>query len=81
MENKPLIHHWISISILSEIMQKSPAKIRKIYRSIIQDECIPLIEIPLNLQNIYVKDYLLRDRMIDFSFLDAIKDYSFSTPL
>ena len=81
MENKPLIHHWISISILSEIMQKSPAKIRKIYKSIIQDECIPLIEIPLNLQNIYVKDYLLRDRMIDFSFLDAIKDYSFSTPL
>ena len=81
MENKPLIHHWISISILSEIMQKSPAKIRKIYKSIIQDECIPLIEIPINLQNIYVKDYLLRDRMIDFSFLDAIKDYSFSTPL
>lgn len=81
MENKHLIHHWISLSILSEIMQKSPAKIRKIYKSIIQDECIPLIEIPPDLQNIYVKDYLLRDRMIDFSFLDAIKDYSVSTPL
>ena len=76
MENKRPIYHWISITILSEIMRVSPSKVRKMYQSIIQDECVPLIEIPRYLQDIYVKEYLLRDRIIDFSFLDAITDYS-----
>lgn len=76
MENKRPIYHWISITILSEMMQKSPSKVRKMYQSIIQDECVPLMEIPRYLQDIYVKEYLLRDRIIDFSFLDAIRDYS-----
>lgn len=51
------------------------------YWKVIQDECIPLREIPLQLQRIYAEEYLFYDRLIDFPFLDAIKDYSLSPPL
>lgn len=39
-------YHYISIPILAEIMQKSEAIVRKIYRSIIENDCIPLDQIP-----------------------------------
>ena len=70
------IYHWISISVLAEITKQSPGKLQKLYREIIQDDCVPLNDIPKNIQDIYVSEYLLRDRVIDFSFLDAVRDYS-----
>lgn len=76
----PQVHYWISVPLLAGIMHKSQKKVRKMYRKIIRDECIPLREIPLKLQKIYAEEYLFRDRLIDFPFLDAIKDYS-SSPL
>lgn len=78
--NKP-IYHWISLSILAELTGESDNKLRKVYRSIIDNECVPLSEIPKEIQDRYVSEYLLRDRLIDVSFLAAIKDYSAGNPL
>lgn len=69
------IYHRISIDILSEVMNISEQKIRKIYRLVIQDECVPLSEIPIKYRYIYAYEYLLRDRVIDFPFLNAIRNY------
>ena len=74
-------YHWISITILAELTGKSDNYIRKIYKSIIRDECVPLSEIPSDIQERYLSEYLLRDRLIDFSFLDSLKDYSRDPPL
>ena len=46
-----------------------------------KNECIPLSEVPRDIQDRYSSEYLLRNRIIDFSFLAAIKDYSTGTPL
>lgn len=73
--------HWISLPILAELAGKSEKKLRKIYRTIIEDECVPLSEVPVETQNRYVTEYLLRDRLIDFSFLSAIRDDSVGHPL
>lgn len=73
------VFHWISLTILAELTGKSEKKLRKIYRSIIENECIPLSEIPVNIQNLYLSEYLLRDQLIDFSFISAIKDYNGDT--
>lgn len=70
------IYHWISVSVLAEITKLSPGKLKKLYREMIQDDCVPLNGIPKNIQDIYISEYLLRDRVIDFSFLDAVRDYS-----
>ena len=70
------IYHWIPVSVLAEIAKQSPRKLKKLYRKIIQDDCVPLNDIPRSIQDIYVSEYLLRDRVIDFSFLDAVRDYS-----
>lgn len=74
-------YHWISIAILSILTGHSQNKIRKIYHSIIENECIPLSEIPVDIQSRYLSEYLLRDKLIDFSFLDSIKDYDSERPL
>ena len=74
-------YYQISIPIFAEITGRSENKIRKDYRQVISDECIPLSEIPQNFQEIYVREYLFRDRIIDFSFLDAISDFEASSPL
>ena len=70
------IYYWIPVSVLAEIAKQSPGKLQKLYREMIQDDCVPLNDIPRNMQDIYVSEYLLRDRVIDFSFLDAVRDYS-----
>ena len=70
------IYHWIPVSVLAEITKQSPRKLKKLYRKIIQDDCVPLNDIPRSIQDIYVSEYLLRDRVIDFSFLDAVRNYS-----
>ena len=36
------IYHWIPVSVLAEITKQSPRKLQKLYRKIIQDDCIPL---------------------------------------
>ena len=61
--------------------RKSEKKLRKVYRSIIENECIPLSEVPRDIQDRYSSEYLFRDRIIDFSFLAAIKNYSTGAPL
>lgn len=75
------IYHWISLPILAELTGKSEKKLRKVYRSIIENECIPLSEVPRDIQDRYSSEYLFRDRIIDFSFLAAIKNYSTRAPL
>ena len=75
------IYYWISLPILAELTGKSEKKLRKVYRSIIENECIPLSEIPRDIQDRYSSEYLFRDRIIDFSFLAAIKNYSTGAPL
>ena len=75
------VYYWISIQVLSEISHTSCNKLRKTYRSIIKNNCVPLSEIDPASRGIYVKDYLLHDRLIDFSFLDAVNDYESTTPL
>ena len=66
---------------MAKLTGQSENKVRKIYRSIIENECIPLSEVPPDIQNRYVNEYLLRDKIIDFSFLSAIKDYDCAKPL
>lgn len=75
------IYHWVSVSIMAELTGKPENKIRKTYRTVIENECIPLSEVPIDIQNRYLSEYLLRDRLIDFPFLSAIKDYSKAPPL
>lgn len=75
------IFHWISVPILAELSGRSEKKIRKIYRSVITNECVPLSEIPRYLMDKYLCEYLLRDRLIDFSFMDAIKKTDDIQPL
>lgn len=75
------IYHWISLAILAELTEMSEHRLRKIYHEIIENECVPLSEIPPDIQNRYLSEYLLRDKLIDFSFLDAVKDYSQQHPL
>lgn len=58
------IYYWISVPILAEIENISEAKVRKVYKKVIQDECIPLRDIPVCEQEIYVKEYPFRDRML-----------------
>ena len=80
-KNENRIYYWISVPILSEIMNISQNKVKKIYHNLIQDDCIPLREIPISLQNVYVNEYLFRDRIIDYSLIDKIKDFSGKFPL
>ena len=75
------IYHWISLSIMAELTGEPENKIRKTYRTVIENECIPLSEVPTDIQNRYLSECLLRDRLIDFPFLSAIKDYSKAPPL
>lgn len=56
-------------------MGKSINKIEKIYKRIIVDGCIPLKEIPEKYIDIYVNEILLKDSIIDFPFINAIKNY------
>ena len=68
-------HNVIPVPILSEITGRSENKIRKTYRKVIRNECIPLSEIPLQYAYAYAAEYLFRDRIIDFAFIDAM-DFS-----
>ena len=43
------IYHWIPVSVLAEITKQSPRKLQKLYRKIIQDDCVPLNDIPKEL--------------------------------
>lgn len=75
------IYHWISVPIFAEISKQSEKQIRKHYKKVIQDDCIPLSEIPQKDQDFYVENLLLPDKIIDFSFLDSIKNYDLGKPL
>lgn len=75
------IYYWISVPILAEIENISEAQVRKVYKKVIQDECIPLRDIPVCEQEIYVKEYLFRDRYVDYSLLDFVKNFDNTTPL
>ncbi|MGN1276297.1 MAG: hypothetical protein ACI4UK_04840, partial [Floccifex sp.] len=81
MLNDQRIYYWISVDILAEIMKVSCSKIRSMYDSILQNDCIPLKEIRINYQNSYIENYLLKDKIVDVSLLDSIKDYSISKPI
>lgn len=74
------VFHWIPLTILAELTNSSENIIRKTYHTIIENACIPLSEVPSDIQEQYAA-ILLSDRLIDFSFLDAIKDDTHSAPL
>ena len=67
--NTSIYKHKISIPILAEISTLTPNRLRKIYRQIITDDCIPLSEIPLHQQETFVNDYLLRGKTLDFDLM------------
>ena len=75
------IYYWISLPILAELTHESENKLRKLYHTIIENESVPLSEVPRDIQERYASDYLFRDRQIDFSFLASIRDYSKGKPL
>ena len=75
------IYYWISVPILAEIENISEAKVTKVYKKVIQDECIPLRDIPVCEQEIFVKEYLFRDRYVDYSLLDFVKNFDDISPL
>lgn len=60
--NTSLYKHKISIPILAEISSLAPNNLRIIYRQIMEDDCIPLSEIPLHQQETFINDYLLQGK-------------------
>lgn len=54
--NTSIYKHKISIPILAEISALTPNRLRKIYRQIIEDDCIPLSEIPLHQQETFINE-------------------------
>lgn len=74
-------YHYISVPILAGIMHISEKKVQKLYRKIIENDSIPLKDIPLNDQQKYVENYLLRDRIIDFSFINTLPQDFTGPPL
>ena len=78
--NTSIYKHKISIPILSEISNLTPNKLRKIYRQIITDDCIPLSEIPLHQQETFVNDYLLRGKTLDFDLMKLAGKPDFENP-
>ncbi|MBR1479000.1 MAG: hypothetical protein IJ608_13735 [Lachnospiraceae bacterium] len=63
---------FIPVAILARIAGRTENKIRKTYRKVIRDGCIPLAEVPLLFRELYASEYLFRGRMIDFPFIDAV---------
>ena len=41
------------------------------YSQILSDDCIPLAEIPFHQQEVYIKEYLLRDRYVDIDLIQC----------
>ena len=79
--NTSIYKHKISIPILSEISNLAPNKLRKIYCQIIEDDCIPLSEIPLHQQETFVSEYLLRGKTLDFDLMKLAGKPDFENPL
>lgn len=78
--NTSLYKHKISIPILAEISNLAPNKLRKIYRQLIENDCIPLSEIPLHQQETFVNDYLLRGKTLDFDLMKLAAKPDFENP-
>lgn len=57
---------------MSDISHKSEKKLLKTYAGIVENNSVPLQEIPYPLLQKYVAEYLLRDRMVDFAFIDVV---------
>ena len=74
-------YYWIGVPILAMLMDVPLNKVYKIYNKVIVNNSIPLEEIAPIYQEQYVNEILLKDNLIDFSFLNAIKDYDEIIPL
>ena len=59
----------IAIPILSDITGTKPQHLRTMYAALLENDCIPLTEIPFTQQEAYVKEYLLRDRYVDVDLM------------
>lgn len=59
----------IAIPILSDITGTKPQHLRTMYAALLENDCIPLTEIPFIQQEAYVKEYLLRDRYVDVDLM------------
>jgi len=66
----------ISIPILSEITDIKPTRLQKMYAQILNNDCIPLTDIPFDQQETFVKDYLLRDRYVDIDLIQCADNNS-----
>ena len=63
--------YFIPIQILSEITGVKQQPLRKMYSQILSDDCISLAEIPFHQQEVYIKEYLLRDRYVDIDLIQC----------
>ena len=69
-------YFWISVPVFADISKRTPEKIRKDYSKLITNDCIPLKDVPKKYQDIYVNEFLLRGKVIDFPLINAVKDYA-----
>ena len=56
------IYRWIPVSVLDEITKQSPRKLQKLYRKIIQDDCVPLNDIGIMLNRKIENEFKTRFR-------------------
>lgn len=63
--------YMISVSVLSLITGMKPQKIRAMYQQVLQNDCIPLTEVPFVQQEAYIKEYLLRDCYVDIDLIQC----------
>lgn len=63
--------YMISIVILSEITSSKPERLRQMYSEIIENDSVPLTEIPFNQMEMYTKEYLLRDCYVDIDLIQC----------
>ena len=56
------IYHWIPVSVLAEITKQSPRRLKKLYRKIIQDDCVPLNDIGILLYRKIENEFKTRFR-------------------
>ena len=65
--------YFVSVSILCQITGSKPQRLRKMYEQILENDCVPLTEIPFSQQEAYAKNYLLRDIYVDIDLIQCAK--------
>ncbi len=61
----------VSIAILSQITKSKPDRLRRMYAEIIENDSVPLTEIPFNQMETYIREFLLRDSYVDIDLMQC----------